>query len=66
MSTRLDIYGRETEGKEFTARCYDCGMPLLDVAEYHPIAACKAYRRSHDSRDVWRDGKFVAQAGSSS
>lgn len=36
-------------------RCADCGMGLCDPREYHPFAACEAFRRTRDSREVWRE-----------
>lgn len=35
-------------------KCFECGMGLCDPREYHPWEACEEFKRSHDSRKVWR------------
>lgn len=37
---------------DVTVRCGECGMPLEDVAELHPIEACRLYVRTRDAAMV--------------
>ena len=50
---RYDIRGNKLTGSIFESKCGECGMPTLSEAEFHPYEACKIYKRTHDSRDVW-------------
>lgn len=51
---RYDIHGNELTGKIHTSKCFDCGMGTVGAAEFHPYEACEEFKRSHDSRKVWR------------
>jgi len=43
--------------------CAECGMVLLDPAEYHPYAACAMYKQWQDSHAVRVNLKSIMQHG---
>jgi hypothetical protein len=51
---RYSIHGHRLTGRVFTSKCHDCGMPTISPDEFHPYAACEAFRETHDSREVER------------
>jgi hypothetical protein len=53
--TRYSIRGDKINGVRFVMKCGDCGMPLVDVMEFHPVEACQAFKRTHDSQIVLKE-----------
>jgi len=51
---RITIRGGLIRNRIQHDRCADCGMGLCDPLEYHPYLACEVFKRTHDSREVWR------------
>jgi hypothetical protein len=51
---RYDPNGNQiaTSPLEMT-ECDECGMPVYGM-EFHPYEACEVYKRTHDSREVWK------------
>ncbi len=46
-----------------TFRCEECGMPLDEVMEYHPYAACLMFRGCQDSESVRTNLQDVLEHG---
>lgn len=51
---RIDIRGNVIDNRIHVTRCAECGMGCVDAAEWHPWEACEVFKRTHDSREVWR------------
>lgn len=60
---RIDIRGDRIANVFHVSKCHDCGMGTCDAAEYHPWLACQVFKRTHDSREVWRALRRAAQEG---
>ena len=60
---RITVKGGLIRNRLHVTTCSYCGMGLVDDMEYHPYAACEAYQRTHDSREVWREIRRLAQQG---
>ena len=67
MSRLAEIIAQSRDGQRFTingeriispihvTNCGECGMGTCSEAEYHPYSACVTFKRTHDSREVWRE-----------
>lgn len=51
---RIDIRGNVIDNTIHVTKCGECGMGLVDAAEWHPWDACVVFSKTYDSREVWR------------
>jgi hypothetical protein len=51
---RITFDGATIENTIQDEKCWSCGMGLCAPREWHPHEACEVFRRTHDSREVWR------------
>lgn len=51
---RYSIHGDQYQSSIQTSRCAECGMGTIDANEFHPWEACEEFKRTHDSREVWK------------